>query len=139
MPETTPKPIIDAKAMIKGMRPGLLAGDVVFCTCDNAALVARALPDARGLFREAEGVSLILSVERADALGFDIGQPMRQITLGVFSALEGVGLTAAVAGALAVLGIPCNMVAGYHHDHAFVPADRADQAMECLKTLASGA
>ena len=61
---------------------------------------------------------------------------MRQITLGVFSALDGVGLTAAVSGALASLGIPCNVVAAYHHDHVFVPEARIDEALTALKRLA---
>jgi hypothetical protein len=46
---------------------------------------------------------------------------MACLTLRVHSALDGVGLTAAVASALAEIGIPCNMVAAFHHDHAFVP------------------
>jgi len=61
--------------------------------------------------------------------------PMRQITLNVFSSLDGVGLTAAVAMALAEVGIPCNMVAANHHDHVFVPSDRAEEAMACLLGL----
>jgi hypothetical protein len=64
---------------------------------------------------------------------------MRCITLGVFSDLEGVGLTAAVAGALADREIPCNMVAALRHDHAFVPADRAEEALEVLEALSAGA
>ncbi|AUW47259.1 ACT domain-containing protein [Rhizobium leguminosarum] len=60
---------------------------------------------------------------------------MRQITLNVNSALDGVGLTAGVAGCLAEAGIPCNMVAAYHHDHIFVPAGLADRASHLLETL----
>jgi len=46
------------------------------------------------------------------------------ITLMVHSALDSVGLTAAVTRQLADEGISCNVVAGYFHDHLFVPADR---------------
>ncbi|QOF70735.1 ACT domain-containing protein [Aminobacter sp. SR38] len=62
---------------------------------------------------------------------------MRRITLNVYSALDGVGLTAAVATALARHAIPCNMVAAYHHDHAFVPAARAEAALASLEELCS--
>ena len=62
---------------------------------------------------------------------------MRRITLRVHSALDGVGLTAAVATALAGHGIACNMVAAFHHDHVFVPAARAEEALAILKTLAA--
>jgi hypothetical protein len=64
---------------------------------------------------------------------------MRCITLNVYSSLERVGLTAAVAQALADESIACNMVAAYHHDHAFVPASDADRAMAVLTALQSSA
>jgi hypothetical protein len=60
---------------------------------------------------------------------------MRRITLTVFSSLEGIGLTAAVSDALTRDGIPCNMVAAYHHDHVFVPSDKAERAMAVLIDL----
>jgi uncharacterized protein len=56
---------------------------------------------------------------------------MRQITLDVHSALDGVGLTAAVAVALAAEGIPCNMIAAHHHDHVFVPPARRSGRWTC--------
>lgn len=80
-------------------------------------------------------MSLILPVSIAKAAGFDAGNPMRCITLKVYSALDGVGLTAAVASALAGQGIPCNMVAAYHHDHVFVPSDKAEETMKILIAL----
>jgi hypothetical protein len=119
-------------AMIAGMAPVLSGGAFVFCTADD---VARFGDGAIGLFREAEGWSAILPVDRAAALGFDCASPMRQITLQVFSALDGVGLTAAVAGTLAQAGIACNMVAAFHHDHAFVPAADATRALALLQQL----
>lgn len=119
--------------MISGMAPVLDRGPWHFCVADDAALTERAL----AMFREDEGLTLILpeAVAKAHRLSADL--PMARITLTVHSALDGVGLTAAVAGALAGAGIPCNMVAAYHHDHAFVPADRADEAMRILNDLAA--
>ena len=58
---------------------------------------------------------------------------MARITLTGHSALDGVGLTAAVASALADAEIPCNMVAAFHHDHAFVPWEMRARAMDHLK------
>ena len=43
-----------------------------------------------------------------------------------------------VASALAEQGIPCNMIAGHHHDHVFVPAAVAERAVEVLWQLARG-
>jgi hypothetical protein len=55
----------------------------------------------------------------------------------VHSALDGTGLTAAVSAALAAAGIPCNMVAAFHHDHVFVPAAMAARALAVLQQRAS--
>ena len=126
-------------AMIAGMDPELVDGDYAFCTTAEASLAAECLSDAVAMFREKEGTSFILPVARAAAQGFDCSAPMRRITLNVYSALEGVGLTAAVASALAEHGIPCNMVAAYHHDHVFVPAAQAEAALEILTALSGSA
>ena len=52
------------------------------------------------------------------------------------SALDGVGLTAAVSGTLADAGISANMVSAACHDHLFVPAGTAGQAVRLLEDLA---
>lgn len=126
----------DAREMISGMTPELKAGQYVFCAagdCDWAALQPLAM------FREAEGVSMILECDAALAAGLPVEAPMALITLNVYSALDGVGLTAAVATALAHAGIACNMVAALNHDHVFVPAEQAQEAMTVLLALqASG-
>jgi hypothetical protein len=59
------------------------------------------------------------------------------ITLRVRSALDAVGLTAAVSTELAANGISCNIVAGYYHDHLFVPEDDADYAVALLRELSA--
>jgi uncharacterized protein len=132
-------PIFDTTEMIAAMRPELLEGDFVFASTSAPEIIAQALPLAWASLREAEGLSLILRPEQAEALGLSASPPMRCLTLQVFSSLEGVGLTAAVAVALAEQGIACNMVAGCHHDHAFVPADRAEAALTILQRLQAGA
>ncbi len=122
----------DAREMVAGMTPELKPGAYVFCAAgdrDWAALAPLAM------FREVEGVSLILERDAAQAAGFPVEAPMALITLNVYSALDGVGLTAAVATALAQAGIACNMVAALNHDHVFVPEDRAYQAVEILFQL----
>lgn len=92
-----------------------------------------------GWFREAEGMTIILPVNDAIGQGLQIVFQAAWITLTVHSALEAVGLTAAVSTALAQAGISCNMVAAVHHDHLFVPINQAEQAMEVLKQLQQSA
>jgi hypothetical protein len=129
-PGASPPPgvVHDKAAMIAGMSPVLRPGAWVFVTSDDPALCAAAI----ATMQEPEGLSLIVPAELAPG-----GIEMAQITLQVHSALDGVGLTAAVATELAEAGIPCNMVAGHHHDHAFVPADRAEEALAILRARAA--
>lgn len=98
----------------------------------------QALGAAIGTFREDEGVTAIVPELVARELG-DEGPAFARITLMVHSSLEGVGLTAAVSSALAGAGIACNMVAAYHHDHVFVPFERAEEALTILENLAKTA
>jgi hypothetical protein len=48
-----------------------------------------------------------------------------------------VGFLATLAGRLADADIPCNVVAGYHHDHLFVPTDRSQQALSLLASISA--
>ncbi len=120
--------VSDGAAMVTGMDPELTPGDWAFVTDppEGARILAT--------IREDEGLSAIIPADDAPA----DAPPMRRITLRVHSSLEGVGLTAAVATALAEAGIACNMVAGHHHDHAFVPARHAARALDLLHALAAG-
>ena len=129
----------ETAAMIAAMEPELVGGEYSFCTTTDASLAAECLSDAVAMFHGREGTSFVLPVAKAEARGFDCSARMRCITLNVYSALDGVGLTAAVASALAEHGIPCNMIAAYHHDHVFIPVGQADAALSVLTALSRGA
>ncbi|MBP1857513.1 ACT domain-containing protein [Rhizobium herbae] len=123
--------ITDLGVLLREMRPGLRPGEYVYCSVpvnDAGWLSLQPL----GFFREDEGLTLILAKETADKAGLTYGPVMRCITLTVHSALEAVGLTAAVAVALTRHGISANVVAAYHHDHIFVPAQDAERALAAL-------
>jgi len=125
-----------AREMVAGMTPDLKPGAYVFCAAGDRDWAAL---EPLAMFREAEGVSLILERGAARAAGFPVEAPMALITLNVYSALDGVGLTAAVATALARAGIACNMVAALNHDHVFVPIERAQEALAVLLALQASA
>ncbi|BDZ44689.1 ACT domain-containing protein [Naasia aerilata] len=91
---------------------------------------------AEAAIREDEGVSLVLRRLDADDRGIAYDFVAAWVTLTVHSSLEAVGMAAAVSAALAQVGIPCNLLAGYHHDHLLVPIERADDAIEALRRLA---
>jgi uncharacterized protein len=82
---------------------------------------------------------VVVARERADELGLSYDFAAAWITLRVHSALDAVGLTAAVSRALAHAGLSCNVLAGLHHDHLLVPAGRADEALAVLRELSRAA
>ncbi|MDV3441300.1 ACT domain-containing protein [Pseudomonas otitidis] len=122
--------------LLRSLEPRLDDGDYVFCTLVSDAPTG-CTPVAS--IREAEGLSLILPREQADARDLPYDYVAAWITLQVHSSLAAVGLTAAVAAALAQADISCNVVAGYHHDHLFVPRERAECAVSILRALAASA
>lgn len=92
-----------------------------------------------GLFREHEGITLILSEAVAIEHGFEVLFRCAWISLSVHSDLEAVGFTAAFSSALGAQGISCNVVAAAYHDHVFVPYEKAQQALACLHALSAQA
>jgi hypothetical protein len=125
----------DLAKLLSGMHPVLNPGRYVYCT-----LPAKVPAGMRPVVTvaEPEGVTVVVAQEEADELGLRYEYVAAWITLQIHSALEAVGLTAAVAGRLAEAGISCNVVAGFHHDHLFVTADDADRAVQALEDLAAG-
>lgn len=121
--------------LLRSMTPQLNPGQYVFC-CVPVEHDCSALQPIASL-REAEGLSLVLTRESADAHGLHYDYVAAWITLQVHSSLAAVGLTASFSAALAQAGISCNVVAGFHHDHLFVPSERAEQALSTLRALAA--
>jgi uncharacterized protein len=124
-------PVRDRDAMVAQLRPLLRPGAYVFVTVAEPPDGLRPVMT----FTEDEGLSLILEQHEADTAGLPYDLVFGWITLRVHSALDGVGLTAAVSTALADAGISCNLVAATHHDHVFVPVADAPAAMDALATL----
>ncbi|WP_370228151.1 ACT domain-containing protein [Cognatishimia sp.] len=136
MTQPVSEPVKDTRAMISGMAPALDPEIYHFCCVPRGADPQGVSAKALARFCEDEGETLILPEQAAQDAGLVSELPMQRITLMVHSALDGVGLTAAVASVLAEAGIACNMVAAFHHDHAFVPAQDAERALALLKALA---
>lgn len=132
-----PKVIRDRSAMLAGMTPTLQEQRFVFCTTQDPAIAATLIGRCVTFFREKEGHSFVLLEDIATEQGFETSLPMACIVLEVFSALDGVGLTAGVAASLAEANIPCNMIAAYHHDYVFVPEKLKHEAMRVLRDLQS--
>lgn len=125
----------DLRQLLAAMEPRLLPDEYVFCSVAHGQEESAAALPALATFREQEGLSLVLERSLAESHGFRYGPLMRCISLTVHSALDAVGLTAAVSDRLARQGISANVVAAYFHDHVFVPAARAEEALEALREL----
>ena len=126
-------PVTDLAVLLGSMAPALQAGEYVFA---NAGLAqGLTLEDVVACIREPEGLSVVLPAALADRCGAHGHDRFAWITLTVHSDLQAVGLTAAFASALGREGISCNVVAGLHHDHIFVPVAQADAAMAVLRAL----
>ncbi|WP_159765252.1 ACT domain-containing protein [Streptomyces sp. HM190] len=122
----------DLRQLLIGMRPELNPGRYVFTT------VAGGIPPGVTpvvTVTEPEGLTLVLRQEDAEAAGLKYDYVAGWLVLRVHSALDAVGLTAAVAQELAGAGMSCNVVAGFHHDHLFVPYEATHRALELLEGL----
>ena len=120
--------------LLKTAKPEHNAGEYVFCRVADTG--GFPIDEVVMVFKEAEGVTLIVRKEWADRNGLDYSFVAAWITLMVHSSLAAVGLTAAFSTALASNGISCNVVAAYYHDHIFVDTRDLARAMDVLRGLA---
>lgn len=125
----------DLKAMLSGLNPVLHDSLYVFGTLGTRQWSELEKWQPLATFSEAEGWSVVVRKTIADAEGLEYHGCFRLLTLQVHSSLTAVGLTAAVAGALAESSISANVVAAYHHDHLLVTAADAEEALKVLRQL----
>ena len=125
----------DLNTMLGGLNPSLQAPVYVFCTVQGGRYGDLTHTHPVACMTEPEGLTLVVTKESADQEGLAYQGTFRCIRLGVHSSLEAVGLTAAVSKALASQAISANMIAGYYHDHVFVPSAHADEALQLLRSL----
>lgn len=126
----------DLQKLLKELRPELNPGEYVFCTVNSLAHAAEL--DPLCIFQEKEEVTVILSKIKADENILFYPVICAWITLNVHSALEAIGLTAAISKVLTDANISCNVVAAFYHDHLFIPIKDAPKAMEVLRGLSQG-
>lgn len=121
--------------LLQSMNPELRDGAYVFVTLPTGQYGDHAHLCPIAMFQE-EALSLVIPQAAADQYGVAYESVFRCITLTVHSSLDAVGLTAAFATQLAQHGISANVIAAYYHDHIFVQAAEAQQAVALLQKLA---
>ena len=127
----------DLDRLLAGMSPRRNPGTWLFCSLPGAGALAGAQPIAT--FEEEEGSTVVLEERDAARLGLTATFRSAWITLDVVSDLAAVGFLARVTAALAAEAIPANAFSAFHHDHLFVPDERADDALAVLERLAAAA
>ena len=126
----------DLKKLLAAMTPELLAGTYVFATLAPGVAQPEGLEPVM-VFREREGVTLIVTEDAAKEAGLTASFRCRMVTLNIHSSLEAVGFLATITARLAAAGMGVNPVSAFYHDHLFVPAERAEEALHLLRQLAT--
>ena len=108
-----------------------LGAAVISAVCDDLAALGSTSPVEQVVMGNCLGPGG--NVARVSALGAGLPADVPAMTVDLQC---GSGL-AAVTTALAAAGISVNPVSAFHHDHLFVPADRAGEAMDVLVDLSS--
>lgn len=127
--------VTELSELLAQMAPELGDEEYVFASFPGAVY-----GDLRSLMplasiQEKEGLGLVIERSTAETAQIPIDVILKKISLNVHSSLEAVGLTAAVSAALSEQGISANVIAGYFHDHIFVPEVNALEALEILQGL----
>lgn len=123
----------DLAVLLRCMKPKLFPEPYGIGVC-----LGDALPFASfATVAETEGLTVVALLAEMRAAGI-ASDSWARISLTVHSDLAAVGLTAAFAGALGRAGISCNVIAGFHHDHLFVPWDQREAALHALEELSHG-
>lgn len=123
------------KTILNSLSPVLVEGTFVFCTFPEGSYGDFTEANPKAYIMENEGITLVLDKRVADSHGFSYSGEFNCISLEVHSSLNSVGLTATLSGILAAHQISVNMIAGYHHDHLFVPVANAPLAISLLHNL----
>jgi uncharacterized protein len=122
------------KALLDNIQPSLDEREFIFCSLDEPTYKRlKTIPIC--MFRETEGITIIVDKQDADREGLAYNDVWALITLTVYSSLTAVGFLAAIANKLASAGISINPVAAYYHDHLFIPWNDRDRALKLLQNL----
>jgi hypothetical protein len=124
----------DLSNILNNLQPELLIEDYVFITSDDDSDSENKL-NPIATFKEKEGVTLVVTQERAQVNNLQYNSVFSCISLGVHSSLTSVGLIAAISKSLSDNGIACNVFSGYFHDHIFVQKSLSTQALELINNI----
>ena len=127
----------DLLNLLNNLQPNLLNEDYVFVVLDEYSLGFLKQLDPIATFKEKEGLTIVITKERAKQENLEYNSVFKCISLGVHSSLSSVGLIATISILFSDKDIPCNVFSGFFHDHLFVQKSLSKEALELLKGLKS--
>lgn len=124
------RPVSDLNTLLSTLALDLRPGVWAFETTPEPVLLNGAIM----LFAEREGWTQIRPATPGDLAN----NRWCWIELAVYSDLHAVGFIAEISRILAQNALPCNVVAGFNHDHLFIPEDQCARAVEVLQAINGG-
>ena len=121
--------------LLNNLQPNLLNEDYVFINLEDYSFDFFNLLHPIATFKEEEGLTLVITEERAKRENLEYNSVFKCISLGAHSSLNSVGLIATISKLLSEKGISCNVFSGYFHDHLFVQKSLSKEALELLKSI----
>ena len=122
-------------AMLESISVRVRPDHYVVVTLPHKVEIPRLGDGVAAVISEDEGVTVIATVVKAGLEEWPHDFTASWLTIDVHSALQAVGLTATFSRQLGRAGIPCNVIAGFFHDHILVPVDKTDAAVEVIEAL----
>lgn len=116
---------------ILAFNPKLNTGSFVFITSKEPVILNI---ESLLVFKEPEGFTHIIETSSNQTKYEQLVQ-WAWITLQYQSGLQEIGITAKFSTALANEKIACNVVAGFYHDHIFVPYSDRQAALNIIENL----
>jgi hypothetical protein len=125
---------LSREVLLSQMNPTLHKEHYVFVTVEESQ-VLDIQSSAIAMFREAEGVTLVIPKAIANERALSYEFVSRLITLEVHSSLQAVGFLEPICSVLAKAGISVNVFSAFYHDHLFVAVENAEEALACIRKL----
>ncbi|QPK81084.1 hypothetical protein G7Y41_08595 [Schaalia sp. ZJ405] len=95
--------------------------------------------DPFAVIHDDDGYTIVVEKSQAQSIGLDVSKTYAQVILGLDANLDSIGITATIAQLMTARSIVANIITCVHHDHLFVQADRANEAVATLTDLAKNA
>lgn len=121
--------------LMRSPDPELLPESWDYVSVQDISVITDLARNALAVVYEPEGVTMVLPSSVQTPPGSLREGPFAAIRLNLQTSLQEAGITAKIAQSWAEKGIPCNVLAGFHHDVFLCPWDRREEAFELIRQM----